>query len=60
MGEFTDKATGKVNETIGKAKVAAGQRTDNGELIAKGIAQQAKGEAQKLGGEIKGAAGDKV
>lgn len=58
MGEFTDKAKGNVNKTIGKAKVAAGQRTDNGDLIAKGIAQQ--GEAQKLAGEIKGAAGDKI
>ena len=60
MGEFTDKAKGNVNKTIGKAKVAAGQRTDNSELIAKGIAQQSKGEAQKLAGEIKGAGGDKI
>ena len=60
MGEIIDKAKGKANEVIGKAKVAAGQRTDNAELIGKGAAQQVKGEAQKLSGEIKGAAGDKV
>lgn len=60
MGEFTDKAKGLANEAIGKVKVAAGQKTDNPELIAKGAAQQVKGEAQKLAGEIKGAAGDKI
>lgn len=60
MGEFTDTAKGLANEAIGKAKVAAGQHTDNPELIAKGAAQQVKGEAQKLAGEIKGAAGDKI
>ena len=60
MGEFIDKAKGKANEVIGKAKVAVGQRTDNAEFIGKGAAQQVKGEAQKLSGEIKGAAGDKV
>lgn len=60
MGEFTDKAKGLANEVIGKAKVSAGQQTDNPELIAKGAAQQVKGEAQKLAGEIKGATGDKI
>lgn len=60
MGEFTDKAKGLANEAIGKAKVAAGQHTDSPELIAKGAAQQIKGEARKLAGEIKGAAGDKI
>ncbi len=60
MGEFIDKAKGSVNETIGKAKVATGQRIDNAELIGKGAAQQVKGKAQKLAGEIKGAAGDKI
>jgi len=29
MGEFIDKAKGAANEAIGKAKVAAGQKTDN-------------------------------
>lgn len=60
MGEFIDKAKGAANEAIGKAKVAAGQRADNPELIARGAKQQIKGEAQKLSGEIKGAMGDKL
>lgn len=60
MGEFIDKAKGAANEAIGKAKVSAGQHSDNPELIAKGAEQQLKGRAQKVSGMIKGALGDKV
>lgn len=60
MGEFIDKTKGAANEAIGKAKVSAGERTDNPELIAKGAKQQIKGEAQKLSGAVKGALGDKM
>jgi uncharacterized protein YjbJ (UPF0337 family) len=60
MGEFIDKAKGAANEALGKAKVAAGQRTDTPELIASGAKQQIKGKAQKVSGAIKGAMGDKL
>lgn len=60
MGEFIDKAKGAANEAMGKAKMAAGRRTDNPKLIAKGATQQVKGRAQKAAGAIKGAMGDKV
>jgi uncharacterized protein YjbJ (UPF0337 family) len=60
MGEVIDKAKGAANAAIGKAKMAAGRRTDNPELIAKGATQQVKGRAQKAVGAIKGALGDKL
>ena len=53
MGEFIDKAKGAANEAIGKAKVAAGKNTDNPELIASGAAQQIKGQAQRISGNLK-------
>jgi hypothetical protein len=59
MGEFIDKAKGTANEIIGKAKVAIGEKTDNAELVAKGLAQEAKGDAEKLVGAAKGALSDK-
>ncbi len=60
MGEFIDKAKGAANEALGKAKIAAGRRTDKPELIANGAKQQIKGRAQKVSGAIKGALGDKL
>ena len=60
MGEFIDKAKGAANEAIGKAKVAAGQATDNPEMIVKGAKQQNKGKVQKVVGAVKGALGDKI
>lgn len=60
MGEFTDKAKGVANEAIGNAKQAVGKATDNKKLEAEGIVQEGKGEAQKVGGAVKGALGDKV
>ncbi len=60
MGEFIDKAKGAANEAIGKAKVAAGQKTDNPDMIIKGAEQQSKGKAQKVVGTVKGMLGDKV
>lgn len=60
MGEFTDKAKGVANEAIGNAKQAIGKATDNKKLEAEGIVQEGKGEAQKVGGAVKGALGDKV
>lgn len=60
MGEFKDKAKGAANEAIGKTKAAAGRATDNPELVAKGMAQQAKGKGQNVTGSVKGALGDKI
>jgi len=60
MGEFKDKAKGAANEAIGKTKAAAGRATDNPELVAMGMAQQAKGKAQNVAGSVKGALGDKI
>ena len=60
MGEFIDKTKGAANTAIGKAKVAVGQKTDSPELIIEGATQQAKGQAQKIAGAVKGALGDKV
>ena len=60
MGEFIDKAKGTANEVIGKAKVTLGEKTDNAELVAKGLAQEAKGHAEKIIGTAKGVLGDKI
>ncbi len=60
MGEFIDKAKGAANEAIGKAKVAAGQKTANPDRIIKGAKQQNKGKAQKVVGAVKGMLGDKI
>ena len=58
MGEFIDKAKGVANEALGRAKVAAGQKTDNPKMIIKGAEQQSKGKAQKVVGAVKGMLGD--
>ena len=60
MGEFIDNAKGAANKAIGKAKVAAGQKTNNPKLIIKGAEQQSKGKAQKVVGAVKGMLGDKL
>ena len=60
MGEFIDKAKGAANEAIGKAKVAAGQKTEDTDMIIKGAEQQNKGQAQKVIGAVKGILGDKI
>lgn len=60
MGEFIDKAKGAANEAIGKAKVAAGQKAENPDMIVEGAEQQSKGQAQKVMGAVKGILGDKI
>ncbi len=60
MGEYIEKAKGAANEAIGKAKVSAGQRAENPDLIISGARQQAKGAAQKIVGAAKGVLGDKI
>jgi len=56
MGELTDKAKGIANEIAGNVK----QASNNPNTHADGVAQEKKGEAQNLKGEVKGALGDKV
>lgn len=60
MGEFVDKVKGATNEAIGKAKVAVGKNTEHPEMVAKGLAQEAKGKAQSKIGAIKGKLGDRL
>ena len=48
MSELTDRAKGVLDETIGKAKRAIGDATDNAKLKAEGDLQEAKGDAEKL------------
>ncbi|MGN3975421.1 CsbD family protein [Tsuneonella sp. SYSU-LHT278] len=60
MGELKDKAKGIGNEVAGNAKQMTADATDDPSLDAEGKAQERKGEAQNVSGEIKGAMGDKV
>jgi len=49
-----------MSEFIDKAKVVAGQHADSPGMIIKGAKQQAKGQAQKVAGAIKGLLGDRI
>lgn len=60
MGEFVDKVKGTTNEALGKAKVSIGNSTDHPDMVAKGLAQEAKGKAQKKIGAFKGKMGDRL
>lgn len=60
MGEFVDKVKGATNQAIGKAKVAAGKSTEHPDMVAKGLAQEAKGKAQNAIGTLKGKFGDRL
>lgn len=60
MGEFIEKAKGSVYQTLGKAKVAAGRRTNDTGLMLNGAGQQIKGKGQKISGAVKGAKGNKI
>lgn len=53
MSELTDKIKGTVNIAAGKAKRAIGDATDDADMMAKGAAQEIKGNAQKLKGAVK-------
>lgn len=55
MGELKDRAKGAVNETVGKAKRAAGEATNDPALKLEGDIQEAKGDAQTALGKAKGA-----
>ena len=56
MGELKDKAKGLGNEIAGNAK----QSSNDPDTRAEGRAQERKGEAQNLKGQVKGAFGDKI
>lgn len=56
MGELKDKTKGLGNEAAGNAK----QMSDDPDTRAEGRAQERKGEAQNLKGEIEGELGDKI
>ncbi len=58
MGEFTDRAKGVADETIGKAKRAIGEATGHPDLTAEGDLQEAKGDAEKAAAKVKGALKD--
>ena len=60
MGELIDKTKGLGNEVGGSIKSAIGKATDNPKLIVEGDAQQLKGAAQKVSGDVKGALGNKI
>ena len=60
MGEFIDKAKAAGNDAVGNVKEAVGKATDNPNLTAEGKAQQAKADAQRVAGDVKGAFGNKV
>jgi len=58
MGSTADKASGLVNETIGKAKQGIGHVTGSDKLEAEGAGQELKGDAQKALGDAKAAVKD--
>lgn len=60
MGELKDKVRGLANEAAGNVKQAIGKNKGDEALVAEGVAQERKGEAQNLKGKIKGALGDKI
>lgn len=60
MGEFIDKVKGATNEAVGKAKVSVGKGTEDPKLVAKGLAQEAKGKAQNVIGTVKGKLGNRL
>ena len=53
MGSKSDKIKGKVNSAVGKAKKTAGRILDNKKMEKRGVAQEDKGDMQKLSGAIK-------
>ena len=55
MGEFTDKAKGAIDETVGKIKRGIGEATDRPDVKAEGDVQEAKGDVETAKGKVKGA-----
>ncbi len=60
MGKLIDKTKAAGNKVAGETKDTVGKATGNKSLQAEGKAQKAKGAAQDVSGDIKGALGNKV
>lgn len=60
MGDRTQRVKGKANETVGKAKAAAGYQTGRGKTEAKGTGQALKGKTQQAVGKARSAAKKKT
>jgi uncharacterized protein YjbJ (UPF0337 family) len=54
MSSTVDKIKGYANEAAGKVKQGLGKAVGNDRLRVRGIAQEAKGGAQKVMGRLKG------
>ena len=52
MGNTTDKIAGAANQAAGKVKEGVGKATGSKELEAEGVAQEAKGKAERLSGNV--------
>lgn len=59
MSSTMDKAKGKVNQAVGKAKEKVGHDYNDSSLKNEGKAQQVKGHVQEATGKIKEAVKDK-
>jgi len=53
MSEFTDRAKGAADETIGKAKRAIGEALGRPDIVADGDRQEAQGDAEKAAARTK-------
>ncbi|GAB3370509.1 CsbD family protein [Azotobacter armeniacus] len=53
MGSTSDKFKGNANEAAGKIKKGVGKATDNPNLKGEGRAQESRGKAQQVKGEVK-------
>lgn len=54
MGSKMDKTAGAINEAVGHARHKTGEAIGSDKMVVKGLAQEAKGEAQQGVGHIKG------
>ncbi|MGL4324186.1 MAG: CsbD family protein [Beijerinckiaceae bacterium] len=52
-----DKVSGLANEAVGNVKQGVGKVVGSDKLHAEGLAQEAKGEAQKFAGDVKSTVG---
>ncbi len=55
---YTDKAKNQAEEAKGKVKEWVGDKTDNEDLQAEGVADQTKAHAKQAGEHVKDAAHD--
>ncbi len=53
MSSTTDKIKGATNDAVGHVKEGVGKATGSEKLQAEGLAQEAKGKAQKAVGDVK-------